>query len=87
MKEVGELPAARRLLLLAASGLLILVVLLVIVIIWRGPKMLPKLGEAFGKTVKGVRENVPGAMKGDSTDSTDSSESTESTDTSDKSGS
>ncbi len=37
-----------------------LVVLLIIVLIWRGPKMLPRLGEAAGRTVKGVRENLPG---------------------------
>lgn len=60
---------------------LILVVLLIIILIWRGPKMLPKLGEAFGKTVKGVRDNVPGALKGDP------SESTTSTDPDDKAGS
>jgi Sec-independent protein translocase protein TatA len=42
--------------------MLVLVVLLVVVLIWRGPTMLPRLGEAMGKTVKGVRENLPGAM-------------------------
>jgi Sec-independent protein translocase protein TatA len=76
--------------------LLILVVLLVIVIIWRGPKMLPKLGEAFGKTIKGVKENVPGALKGDSSGSTEVAEvaevaevtdTSDTSDTSDKSGS
>lgn len=41
--------------------LLVLVVLLVVVLIWRGPTMLPKIGESFGRTVKGVRENLPGA--------------------------
>jgi TatA/E family protein of Tat protein translocase len=35
----------------------ILVVALVIVLVWRGPSMLPKLGEALGKTVKGARDN------------------------------
>ncbi len=38
--------------------LLILIVLLFIVLMWRGPKMLPQLGEALGKTVKGVRQNL-----------------------------
>ncbi len=38
--------------------LLILIVLLFIVLMWRGPKMLPQLGEALGKTVKGVRHNL-----------------------------
>jgi Sec-independent protein translocase protein TatA len=50
--------------------MLVLVVLLILVLIWRGPKMLPRLGEAFGRTVKGVRENLPGAME-DETDGTD----------------
>lgn len=36
--------------------------------------MLPRIGEAFGKTVKGVRENVPGAIKDDRSDSSDSSD-------------
>lgn len=38
--------------------LLILVVVLIIVLVVRGPKVLPQLGEALGKTVKGVRENL-----------------------------
>ncbi len=38
--------------------LLILIVILFIVLIWRGPSMLPQLGEALGKAVKGVRDNV-----------------------------
>ncbi len=42
--------------------LLVLVVILIIVLIWRGPTMLPRLGASLGKTVKGVRENLPGAM-------------------------
>lgn len=52
--------------------MLVLVVLLIIVLIWRGPKMLPKLGESLGRTVKGVRENLPGAMDDDTTGSDDS---------------
>ena len=39
---------------------LLLVALLAGVLIWRGPKMLPRIGEAFGKTVKEVRTNLPG---------------------------
>jgi Sec-independent protein translocase protein TatA len=54
--------------------LLILVVGLVFVFIWRGPKMLPRIGEAFGKTIKGVRENVPSAIKGEDEDAGESSE-------------
>ncbi len=40
---------------------LVLVVLLIVVLIWRGPTMLPRIGESLGRTVKGVRENLPGA--------------------------
>ena len=38
--------------------LLILIVILFILLIWRGPSLLPQLGEALGKAVRGVRENV-----------------------------
>jgi Sec-independent protein translocase protein TatA len=54
---------------------LLLVVMLIIVLVWRGPKMLPRIGAAFGKTVKGVREHVPGALKDDSSETSESSES------------
>ncbi len=36
--------------------LLILVVILIVVLLIRGPKMLPKLGEALGRTVKDTRD-------------------------------
>ncbi len=36
--------------------LLILVVILVVVLMARGPKMLPRLGEAFGRGVKDARD-------------------------------
>lgn len=39
--------------------LVILIVVLIVVIFWRGPSTLPKLGEALGKAVKGVRDNLP----------------------------
>ena len=32
-----------------------LLVLLVLVLLWRGPKTLPRLGEAFGHAVRGAR--------------------------------
>jgi Sec-independent protein translocase protein TatA len=35
--------------------LVVLVVVLVIVLVWRGPKTLPKLGQALGRGVKGAR--------------------------------
>jgi TatA/E family protein of Tat protein translocase len=38
--------------------LLILIVILIIVLVWRGPQMLPQIGAALGKAVKGVRDNM-----------------------------
>jgi Sec-independent protein translocase protein TatA len=35
--------------------LIVLIIVLVAVIVLRGPKMLPKLGEALGRTVKETR--------------------------------
>lgn len=40
--------------------LLVLIVILVLVILWRGPKTLPKLGEALGR---GIREAKTEATK------------------------
>jgi Sec-independent protein translocase protein TatA len=34
--------------------------------------MLPKIGESLGRTVKGVRENMPGTADDELPDSTDS---------------
>ena len=43
------------------SDLLIaLIVILVIVLIWRGPKNLPKLGGALGRSVKDFRNEIGG---------------------------
>ena len=58
--------------------MLVLVVLLIIVLIWRGPKMLPRLGEAMGRTVKGVRENLPGMDESSDDSSTESDADTKS---------
>lgn len=38
--------------------LLILIVILIIVLIWRGPTMLPQIGAALGKAVKGARDTI-----------------------------
>lgn len=38
---------------------IIIIVLAIVLIIW-GPKNLPKLGSALGKTVKNVREGMEG---------------------------
>jgi len=45
--------------------LIVLVVVLIVVLMWRGPKMLPKIGEAFGRTVKDTRAEVDAAFKKD----------------------
>lgn len=37
---------------------LILIVVLFILLLWRGPQLLPQLGEALGKAIRGVRENI-----------------------------
>ena len=36
----------------------ILIVVLIVVLIWRGPKILPQLGEVTGKAVRSVRETI-----------------------------
>ena len=36
--------------------ILILVIVLVILLFWRGPKVLPKLGESLGQSISGFRK-------------------------------
>jgi Sec-independent protein translocase protein TatA len=36
----------------------ILVVVLILVLLWRGPKTLPKLGEALGRGIREARREV-----------------------------
>jgi len=55
--------------------LLILIVILVLAILWRGPKTLPKIGEALGRGVKEAKTEAAAAQaeiqaraSGDSTD-------------------
>jgi Sec-independent protein translocase protein TatA len=48
--------------------LILLVVVLIVVLVWRGPASLPRLGEALGKAVKGVRDNMPAGSRDDSDD-------------------
>jgi Sec-independent protein translocase protein TatA len=45
--------------------IIVLVAILGIVLIIRGPRMLPKIGEALGRTVKTAREEIPSAIKDD----------------------
>ena len=42
--------------------LLILLVILVLVVMWRGPKTLPKLGEALGRGVREARTEAAKAQ-------------------------
>ena len=42
--------------------LLILIVILVLVVMWRGPKTLPKLGEALGRGVKEAKTEATKAQ-------------------------
>jgi len=42
--------------------LVILIVILVLVVLWRGPKTLPKLGEALGRGVREARREASEAV-------------------------
>jgi len=42
--------------------LIVLVIVLIVVVIWRGPKNLPKLGEALGRGVKEARTEATKAQ-------------------------
>jgi Sec-independent protein translocase protein TatA len=41
---------------------LVLIVILVLVLLWRGPKTLPKLGQALGRGVREAREEAAKAQ-------------------------
>ena len=36
----------------------LLIIVLIVVLLWRGPKMLPRLGESFGHAVRGARRTA-----------------------------
>jgi Sec-independent protein translocase protein TatA len=40
---------------MGSDVLLVLIVVLIVVLVWRGPKTLPKLGQALGRGVKEAR--------------------------------
>ena len=42
--------------------LLLLIVILVLAVVWRGPKTLPKLGEALGRGVREARTEATNAQ-------------------------
>jgi TatA/E family protein of Tat protein translocase len=43
---------------MGSDVLIVLVILLVIVLIWQGPKNLPKLGSALGRSISDFRKEV-----------------------------
>lgn len=43
---------------MGGDTLVALLVILAIVFVWRGPKMLPRLGQALGRSVKEVRHEL-----------------------------
>lgn len=53
--------------ILGMGGMELVVILLVVLVIF-GPKNLPKLGSALGKTVKNVREGIEGDDEEESVD-------------------
>jgi Sec-independent protein translocase protein TatA len=42
--------------------LLVLIVLLIVVVVWRGPKTMPKLGEALGRGIREARTEAAKAQ-------------------------
>jgi len=59
--------------------LIILVIVLIVVVVWRGPKTLPKLGEALGRGVKEAKTGAAAAqdeIQSRTTSSTDDPDST-----------
>jgi len=45
--------------------LVVLLIILVLVLMWRGPKTLPRLGEALGRGVREARREASDALDGD----------------------
>lgn len=43
---------------MGSDVLVVLVVILILVVIWRGPKTLPKLGAALGRSVRELRHEA-----------------------------
>lgn len=58
---------------LGGIGVLELIIILVVVLLIFGPKNLPKLGNALGKTVKSMRDGMDGKKKKD-TEASDKAE-------------
>ena len=51
-----------------ADILILLVIVLIVVLMWRGPKMLPQIGNALGRTVKDTKAELDEAFKKDEPD-------------------
>jgi Sec-independent protein translocase protein TatA len=45
--------------------MIVLVIVLIVVLMWRGPKMLPQIGNALGRTVKDTKAELDEAFKKD----------------------
>lgn len=43
---------------MGSDVLVVLIVILILVVIWRGPKTLPKLGAALGRSVRELRNEA-----------------------------
>ena len=60
--------------------LIVLIVILILAVIWRGPKTLPKLGEALGRGVKEAKSEAAKAQEEIQTRTTSSTTPTDETD-------
>jgi len=57
--------------------LIVLIVILIVAVIWRGPKTLPKLGEALGRGVKEAKSEATKAQEEIQTRTTTSTDETD----------
>ena len=55
---------------MGSDVLIVIVIVLVIVLIWQGPKNLPKLGSALGRSISDFRKEVSTDEKPDPTTTT-----------------
>lgn len=62
---------------LGGLGPVELIIILVVVLLIFGPKNLPKLGSAIGRTMKNLREGMGGSEKGENLDEAESTEASE----------
>ena len=62
---------------LGGLGIPELLIILVVVLLIFGPKNLPKLGSAIGKTVKGLRDGMGAGKKKEVTEASDNAENVE----------